>query len=176
MAAGPIEELVVGYDRSQLEQRVAGRRRRLRSRLSSLLLTVVVIVGFSIWLSAHGQPIGIVISVVVVLVSLGWALASFLAYRRARSELGSIPDGVAIRIDRHGAEVGGLAARWPEVAALRIVQTGWGRSPRLQLTRTSGQSGSVALDQVAVRPATLDSTARAYSGGRHGVDLEALEA
>ena len=31
------------------------------------------------------------------------------------------------------------------------------------------------VKQVEVHPATLDSTARAYSGGRHGVDLTALD-
>jgi len=34
---------------------------------------------------------------------------------------------------------------------------------------------TVPLDQIDVRPATLDLTARAYSGGRHGVDLQALD-
>jgi hypothetical protein len=33
----------------------------------------------------------------------------------------------------------------------------------------------VPLDQIPTLPATLDSTARAYSGGRFGVDLRALD-
>ena len=31
------------------------------------------------------------------------------------------------------------------------------------------------LDQVTVFPATLDTTVRAFSGGRHGIDLSALD-
>jgi hypothetical protein len=33
----------------------------------------------------------------------------------------------------------------------------------------------VPLDQITVFPATLDSTVRAFSAGRHGVDLSAIE-
>ena len=50
-----------------------------------------------------------------------------------------------------------------------------GHGPQLTVTRTDGYSLSVPLDQLDVYPATLDSTARAYSGGRFGVDLAALE-
>jgi hypothetical protein len=176
VSLGPIEELVVRYDRAQVAQRVARRRRQLRSQLVSLVITVLLVVGFSVWLSTQGQPIGIVVSVLVVLASFGWVVGSFVLYRRARSELAAVGEGVAIRIARRGAEVGGLDASWSEVAALRIVKGGWGRSPRLELARTTGESATVALDHVTVRAATLDSTARAFSAGRHGVDLEALEA
>jgi hypothetical protein len=61
------------------------------------------------------------------------------------------------------------------VVSIKVVKGGVGRSPRLELSRTNAGPGSVALDQISVHPATLDSTARAYSGGRHGVDLEALD-
>ena len=72
-------------------------------------------------------------------------------------------------------QVAGLSASWPEVAAIDTVKPGLGRGPRLRLTTGDGRRGDVPLDQVTVFPATLDSTVRAFSAGRHGVDLSALE-
>ena len=54
---------------------------------------------------------------------------------------------------------------------------GWPRQAarELRLTLIDGRQAEVPLDQVTVFPATLDSTVRAFSAGRHGVDLSALE-
>ncbi len=56
-----------------------------------------------------------------------------------------------------------------------MVKGGLGRGPVLRLTLADGRQVGVGLDQISVFPATLDSTARAFSGGRHGVDLTALD-
>jgi hypothetical protein len=39
----------------------------------------------------------------------------------------------------------------------------------------TGSQASVSFEQIPTYPATLDTTARAFSGGRHGVDLTALD-
>jgi hypothetical protein len=65
---------------------------------------------------------------------------------------------------------------WPEVVSLAAVRgRGIGAAPLLQLTRTSGPPLTVPFEQLSSRPATLDMTARAYSGGRHGIDLSAFD-
>lgn len=89
--------------------------------------------------------------------------------------LPSSDPGTAIRVDRGGIEIAGLRAGWADVRSVATTKAGIGRSPRLQLTLLDGRTASLALDQVTVLPATLDSTVRAYSGGRQGVDLTALE-
>jgi hypothetical protein len=68
-----------------------------------------------------------------------------------------------------------LSASWPEVAVIDTIKGGVGRKPRLRVTTADGRRADVPLDQVTVFPATLDSTVRAFSAGRHGVDLSALE-
>ncbi|MCW2810642.1 MAG: hypothetical protein JWP61_1100, partial [Friedmanniella sp.] len=83
--------------------------------------------------------------------------------------------GTAVRLGPPGVQVGARAARWSDVASLAAVRGRLGRSPRLRLTRTDGGVSEVPFDEIAVFPATLDSTVRAYSGGRCGVDLEQLD-
>ena len=69
----------------------------------------------------------------------------------------------------------GLAAPWAQVASVTTVKGGLGRDPLLRLTLSDGRTSTLPLDQVTVFPATLDTTVRAFSGGRHGVDLSALD-
>lgn len=175
MTGRPIEELVVPYDLQRVAERAERRRVLFRSRLIGLGVTVVVVIGFGIWFTTQGQPAGIGVSVLVVLLGAGWAALSYLLYRRARTELAELRPGTAIRIDRTGVELAGLSADWAGVGELTTAKAGTGRSDRLVLRLTDGRSSSLALDQVTVAPATLDSTARAYSAGRHGVDLRALD-
>jgi hypothetical protein len=93
----------------------------------------------------------------------------------AEREMNTIGSGIAIRIGPPGIQVADLAASWPQVAAVDTIKGGLARGPRLRLTLTDGRQAVVPLDQVNVFPATLDSTVRAFSAGRHGVDLSALE-
>jgi hypothetical protein len=51
----------------------------------------------------------------------------------------------------------------------------WPSGPLLRAVATDGGRVDIPLEQLPVLPATLDSTVRAYSGGRHGLDLSALD-
>ena len=108
-------------------------------------------------------------------ISLGWLAVSIAGYVQAKQDLAGIGQGVAVRIGRAGVQVADAFAYWPQVGSLHIVKGRLGRSPRLRLDHAGG-SAEVPLDQLDVLPATLDTTARAYSAGRHGVDLTALDA
>lgn len=175
MTRAPTDELVVDYDLDRVAVRAERRRRLFRSRMISLLITVLVVVGFAIWLRSQGQAAGIWLSAVIIAISAGWAVVYYVIYRRARAELAELRPGTAIRIGRSGVEVAGLAAGWPSVAGISTMKGGLGRSPRLGLRLTDGRTSSLSLDQVTVLPATLDSTVRVYSAGRQGVDLTALD-
>ncbi|WP_375433143.1 hypothetical protein [uncultured Friedmanniella sp.] len=171
-----IEELVVPYDPTELVAAVDRRRRTVRSRLISLGITVVILVLLYAFGGTRLQGAGfLAVYGLALVVSLAWFVGSLLIYLRVRSELGTLGSGTAVRIGRPGVQVAGVFAPWSEVAALVVVSGGLARSPRLELRRTTGEAASVALNQIVVHPATLDSTARAYSAGRHGVDLTALE-
>ena len=83
--------------------------------------------------------------------------------------------GIALRIGRPGVEIAGSYVPWADLGSLAVTKGRPGHGPQLRVTRIDGYSVAVPLDQLDVYPATLDSTARAYSGGRIGVDLTALE-
>ncbi|MBO0812963.1 MAG: hypothetical protein J2P23_13085, partial [Microlunatus sp.] len=61
------------------------------------------------------------------------------------------------------------------LAALTTAKGTWPAGPMLRAVSTDGSHLEVPMEQLKVLPATLDSTVRAYSGGRHGLDLSALD-
>lgn len=149
-------------------------------RVVSLGVTVVVLVllyrfgGFRL----QGQGFLTVYGVVLA-ISVGWFVGYLVAWLRARRALARVGRGTAVRIGRPGIQVATTFTPWSEVSGIGVVRGRLfrgGRRPRLEVRRTSDPPVSVPLDQFEVHPATLDSTARAYSGGRHGVDLAALDA
>ena len=143
MSTGPISELVVPYDPAPLTGRVERRRRLLRSRLISLVITIAVLLLIYLW---QRENLDGAFFVVLCAIVLGVSLV-FIA----------------------------MSASWPEVVVVNTVKGGMGKDPRLRLTTTDGRRADVPLDQITVFPATLDSTVRAFSAGRHGVDLSAIE-
>ena len=176
MSTSPISELVVLYDPGPLAGKVARRRRLMRSRLLSLGITVAVLLLIYLWRREDLQgAFFVVLYALILCVSLAWLGASAALYVLAKRELATLGSGIAIRIGPPGIQVAGLGASWPEVAAIDTIKGGLGRDSRLRLTTTDGRQADVPLDQVSVFPATLDSTVRAFSAGRHGVDLSALE-
>jgi hypothetical protein len=176
MSTGPISELIVPYDPGPLAEKVARRRRLLRSRLLSLGITMAVLLLIYVWRREDLQGAGFIIIFALVLgASLVWLGVSVLLYFLAKRETQTIGSGIAVRIGPPGIQIAGLAASWSQVAAIGTIKGGLDRGPRLRLALTDGRQADVPLDQIDVFPATLDSTVRAFSAGRHGVDLSALE-
>ena len=176
MSIGPIGELVVPYDPGPLAEKVQRRRRLMRSRLLSLGITIVIMIIIYVWQREQLRGAGFIAVYAVVLgISAGFVLFTLVGYLQARRGLGSIGNGAAIRIGAPGIQVANLAAPWTQVASVSTDKGGLGREPLLRLTLSDGRTSTVPLDQVTVFPATLDTTVRAFSGGRHGVDLSALE-
>jgi F0F1-type ATP synthase assembly protein I len=176
MTVGPISELNVPYDPQTIELKVQGRRRRMRSQLVSLGLTVVILAGIYLWQRDQLQGAGfLVVYGLVLAIPLILFLVFLLGYRQSKGELATMGTGTAVRVGVPGIQVAGVFAGWSEVASLGAVPAGIGRAPLLRLATTDGRQATVPFDQIATYPATLDSTVRALSGGRHGVDLAALD-
>jgi hypothetical protein len=176
MTTQHIDELIVPYDPAQLQLRVARRRRGMWSRVVSLGITIAIFVLLYFFGGDRLQGVGFLsVYGVVLAISLGWFLGYLVAWLRARRALRRVGTGTAVRIGRPGIQVGRVFTPWSEVTGLTMTGGRLGRSARFELRRSTGPAVSVPLDQIVVHPATLDSTARAYSGGRHGVDLSALD-
>ncbi|MGI8459004.1 MAG: hypothetical protein ACR2LI_12950 [Propionibacteriaceae bacterium] len=173
----PIEELAIPYDPVPTWNRIARYQRLLRGRLIGLAITVVILAGITIWQRERAPLAFLVLGNVIV---LGLALAAvgvtwWLA-RRARSAVRTLGEGVALRVGRSGVELVGRRTRWDQLASLDVVKGPLVLGPRLRVRDRAGAEVTVPWDQLEVKPATLDTAARAYSGGRHGVDLSGLEA
>lgn len=172
----PYEELALPYDASAPQARVAQRRKRFVSRVISLGLTLAIMVGIYAWQREQFASAAPWIAYGIVLaISLGFAVAALLAWRQALRILAGMGQGIALRIGRPGVEIRGSYVPWAELGSLAVVKGRLGHGPQFRVTRIDGYSITVPLDQLDVYPATLDSTARAYSDGRFGVDLVALE-
>ena len=176
MSTGPISELVIPYDPGPLAGKMARRRRLVRSRLVSLGITIAILLLVYLWQRENLDGAFFVVLCAVVLgVSLVFIGISAVLLVTAKRELAGLGSGTAVWIGPPGIQVAGLNASWPEVVAIRTIKGGIGRDPRLRLTTVDGRQADVPLDQISVFPATLDSTVRAFSAGRHGVDLSALD-
>lgn len=172
----PYEELALGYDPTKPAVRTQRRRRRFISRMISLGLTVAIMVGIYLWQRdqfAAAAPW--VLYGVVLAISVAFGVVALLAWRQAKRIEAAMGQGLALRIGRPGVEIAGAYVPWSELGSLAVTKGKLGHGPQLTVTRVDGYSLAVPLDQLDVFPATLDSTARAYSAGRFGVDLTALE-
>ncbi|MDN5804575.1 MAG: hypothetical protein L0H26_08350 [Microlunatus sp.] len=171
------EELALVHDAGGPMARVARRRKRFVSRVISLVITLAIMTGIYFWqrdqfdYTAPWLIYGIVLGI-----SLGFAVFSFLACRQAKKIMAAVGPGLALRIGRPGVEIEGTYVPWSDLDTLAVTKGKLGHGPQLRVTTLGAVfSASVPLDQLAVFPSTLDSTVRAYSGGRFGVDLRALE-
>ncbi|WP_157683510.1 hypothetical protein [Microlunatus soli] len=172
------EELVVPYDAQAAQDRVQRWQRMVRSRLISLGLSVVLLIVIFVWqrdrLMANPGPTFAVYGV-VLLIGIGWLVGTLIALRAARRAAAGVGSGVALRVNRRGVEIAGQQVGWHQLASLGTTKGSWPVGPELRVRRNDGAEVAVPLEQLAIRPATLDGTVRAYSGGRFGVDLEALD-
>lgn len=181
MSSGQIEELTVPYDGAEVQRRLQHRKGMLRMRLISLAVTIVIMIVVYVFFRerfADAGPSWIIVYALVLLLSLGWVVGTFVAYRLAKQEADGLPpEGtIALRVNRQGVEVAGTAVPWHEVQGLTVVKGKLGQGELLEVERTVGDPVAAPVRQLPVRLGTVDSVARAYSGGRHGVDLTALDA
>lgn len=173
--AGYIEELAVPYDPTQPLATVKKRKGRVRGRIISLVLTVAILLGIYLWQRAAFPTGAWVVYGIVFAISLVWLGVVIAFYVQAKRDLRSVGQGIALRIGRAGVQVGDQYAPWSAISALRVVNGKLGRGPKFRMEHAQGMA-EVPMDQLPVLPATLDTTARAYSAGRRGVDLSALDA
>lgn len=173
-----IDELVVPYDPAPALGRVQRWRRQFRGRLISLGISVLLLIVIFVWQRDRltANPAGtIIVYAVILLAGIGWALFCWLALRRSQRAAAALGQGIALRINRSGIEVAGRQIGWDRLGALTTAKGSWPSGPVLRAECIDGTALEVPLEQLQVLPATLDSTVRAYSGGRHGLDLSALD-
>lgn len=176
MSHAPIDELVVPFDSSRPAAKAARWRRLFRGRVVTFLITIVVLVVIYVWRRNQGDG-GSFIAVygAIFVISLLWLVAYLVIWMIHRNAVRRVGIGTALQVDRRGIGVADGFTAWSDITVVKAVRGPWGVGPLLQVERTTGEPLSVPFDHITVSPSTIDMTARAYSGGRHGVDLTALE-
>ncbi|CAA9378768.1 MAG: hypothetical protein AVDCRST_MAG75-780 [uncultured Propionibacteriaceae bacterium] len=176
MTSERIEELRVPFDPGKTQERALRWRRLFRGRIITFCITCAIVAALYFWGGDRFRDSGtVVIYAVVIGLSVVWMVLYLLIYLRVKQLAGLVGTGTALCIDRRGVEVAGVSVPWSEVTEIAAAKGRWGRGPQLEVRRTSGDSLRVPFDHMDIRPATLDMTARAYSAGRHGVGLQALD-
>ena len=110
MSTSPISELIIPYDPEPLAEKVGRRRRLVRSRVISLVITIALLLLIYLWRREDMQgAVFVVIYVLVLGTSLAWLAASIVLYVLAKREARTLGSGIAIRIGPPGIQVAELA-------------------------------------------------------------------
>lgn len=161
----------------QLPDAVVARRRRLMiTSIVSLVLSLVLcgVIGWFNRESLHG-PWPWVFFGVILLPSLLRLAFTIVGWRLALADRRKVGQGPALVIGRFGVELEGQRFDWPQVGGITTRNGRWGNGPDVVVVPTSAAPVAVPMNHLDVLPATLDSAARVFSFGRHGVNLSAVE-
>lgn len=177
------EAFIVGYTPVPAAGRVAQAESLMRRALLSVVIYMVLAVVMWIFLREQlGLRAFLLGGVPAAVIVLGFVVWRFLALRSARSALGRVPAGEALRIDHRGVHVDGTADgsrtpatfAWSSISDIRAGGKRTGAGPDLVIEHPGGQ-WSVPLSWLDTLPGTIDSAVRAYSGGRRGLDLSGMD-
>ncbi len=194
--------LEVAYNPVPAAGRVARHQAtRLRLALESLLIVAVVAL---IWAIAResfdlGTLMGMLIGWLVVFLIL--FIIQNLRLQAARKDLLTINEGTVLRLDPRGVAMrreqrvtgaGGAAVGfdgvpahpqdpaldlvgWQDLAEFAVLGSGMGAGPVVRLVDADGHRWEVPVSWLDALPGAIDSAARAWSGGRTGLDVTGLD-
>lgn len=174
--------LPIVYDTGVLAERVASVRGRAVFNAISTGLTLAGLIGVLLYVRVARQgQFDDVFSMLTWVLSFSAAVgAATLVARlvwlaRLRAGLRSVGQGVALVVSSWGIEYADGHAAWDEIARVAVAKGKLGQGYRLRVERIDGSWFDFQLEGLGILPGTLDAAVRAYSTGRHGVDLSVLD-
>lgn len=169
-------QLVVNHAPEVVERKVSATRLSLTLRLILSGVGLLVLAGLYLW---RGSSFPGEVSW-ILMVSLGFTLVLCLVHAlwffRLRGERKVTGTGPALVMSPDGVQTADGAIGWDELEQLRAIpgaKRGFGY--QLEVLAHDGRSLTVPLEALDMLPGTLDAAARAYSYGRHGVDLSVVD-
>lgn len=175
-------QLSVRYDTGVLAARMASERGRAIFNSISTGITVAALIGVLLYVwRAHQWQFSEVFAMLTWVLSLSAAIgiatlvARLVWLARLRAGLRAVGEGVAMGLSSWGIEYTDGHAAWDEIAHVAAARGKLGHGYRLRVERTDGSSFDFPLEGLGILPGTLDAAVRAYSTGRHGVDLSVLD-
>lgn len=171
------EAFIVGYSPVETAGRVARSRSKLKGNFISLGLLVVL--GVVLWFtSPSANRLQYVLTSLTIgfVIWVGYLVWRLISLSRARKDLGLVPSGEAFRINHEGITTVHPAETipWPQIVEVRAAGHQRGAGPDLEVVH-SGGNWTVPLSFLDSMPGSIDSAMRAYSGGRRGLNLSALD-
>lgn len=178
-----MQEMPVFYDSSVLVSRVDSARRAVIWGAVMTAITVAVLIGVLIHIQfgLNGRP-GETWAMIrwVLAFSAGFSLLS-LAGRaiwlyRQRAGLRGLGEGLAFVLSARGFQPASEEPLpWDQIDHIRASRGKWGHGYVLEVRRVDGAMRALPLEGLDILPGSLDAATRAYSSGRHGVDLAVVD-
>lgn len=183
---------VVGYTPVRMANQVASMGVKLRSMVLSTLFSALIWTAIWWWQRANwGAPWLLLVGYAVSLLGIVWAVIQLVAARRA---LRRIPTGEALRLTAdgmvtHTVQGERVELNWDEARQIGVWGHEVGAGPRIKVkvARTTqpkrfwqkASSPAVAWEMplyyLDALPGTIDGAIRAFSQGRHGLDVTGLD-
>ena len=148
--------------------------RIITSIISQVNLVVFILIFGKTWNTAWT----ITIVVLWVLSTAFWFLVTVDALRRAKRDLGLIPEGDAFYLDPEGIEFvfpKPVRVRWSEVTGFKLTGRNFGAGPALTVDANGQEVARIPVSFLDATPAVIESAAQAYSLGRIRLDTGALD-
>lgn len=177
-----MQELPIEFDPHVFRERVAQQRSRVIRGFISTGFTIAVLAGLAIYVfgvrdGERSEVIGMLLWVLSFSAGVGILLqiGYLLWLRRLRAALRDVGEGLAMVLSSRGIEYAGGVWAWDAVARLAAAKGRAGHGYRLRVDSTDGAHIEFPLEGLSLLPGSLDSATRAYSSGRHGVDLTVVD-
>lgn len=171
--------MMVSYSPVAMAQRAA----RFRSLLFRQWLGVAISLAISVvwWLIFSPELYSLLFWLLIF--SVAWSLLRVLStivkLRRARKTTSQVPLGPAFQIDNDGLVLStvpeGERVGWPDVRLIKGRNKFFNPGPRIEFAWGSDRTWSVAIIVLDAAPSVIDSALRAFSLGRFGLDLSAVD-
>jgi hypothetical protein len=178
-----MKELPIFYDPTVLKGRVASARHGVIWGAVTLGLTLVVLAGVLIHIQVNldGTP-GETWAMArwVLAFSAGFSVLTLVGrlvwFYRQRAGLRRVGEGLALRLSSGGVQTAADGPLpWDAIEEVRAARGKWGHGYSLELRGADGSTQTLPLEGLDLLPGSLDAATRAYSAGRHGVDLSVVD-
>lgn len=174
-----IPGFVVNYTPVAMAQRAANFRAKGRARLVGLAIQILITVGLYFWFEPATSDWFFWLLAAGVVYSLVLVVVPFVKMRRARTATSRVENQPALKVSPAGLLLAtrpeGEMVSWEELTSLKGVNKFFCPGPQLAFCWGDGRRWSVPIILLDALPGTIDQAIRAYSRGRFGLDLSAVD-
>jgi len=171
------DEVHIRYNPMPAAERVAHYTGLVRTRLIWLGMAAGICLIF--W-GFQGSALGKVATVALFASGLGysaiWLLMALAGLWRARRALHSIGQGVALRLNRWGVDIHGVALPWSDITAVKARRRRFSAyGPELAVVTATHGVKTLPWLFLDTLPGSLDAAIRAYTADAHHLDVSRLD-